>query len=86
MNVSLGPNGRGFLGWLLDNAPALVAALSAAASILSQYKRRSFWVWLFAFSAFVFTFFSEVSRASSETSQNSDSHGEANSSETEGLR
>jgi hypothetical protein len=86
MNVDFGPNGRGFLSWVLDHVPALVAALTAAGSVLSRYRRRNFWVWLFALSAFLFTFFSEVSRSSSGHSQNSDSYGEADSTETEGLR
>jgi len=86
MNTEFGPNGRGILGWLLDNIPAVVAGLSAASAVLSAHRRRTFWVWLFAVSAFLFTFFSEVVRSSPETSQKSDSYGETNSTETEGLR
>jgi hypothetical protein len=86
MGTEFGPNGRGILGWLLDNIPAVVAGLSAASAVLAAHKRRTVWVWLFAVSAFLFTFFSEVSRSSSETSRKSDSYGETDTSETEGLR
>jgi hypothetical protein len=86
MGTEFGPNGRGVLGWLLDNIPAVVTALSAASAVLATHKRRNIWVWLFAASAFLFTFFSEVSRSSSETSPNSDSYGETDTSETKGLR
>jgi hypothetical protein len=85
MHTDFGPNGRGILGWLLDNVPAVVVALSAASAVLTRYKRRTFWVWLFAASAFLFTFFSEVSRSSSEPSQKSDSYGETHTTETEEL-
>jgi len=86
MHTEFGPNGRGILGWLLDNISAVVAGLSAASSVLAAHRRRTFWVWLFAASAFLFTFFSEVARSSSETSQKSDSYGETDSTETEGVR
>jgi len=86
MGTEFGPNGRGILGWLLDNIPALAAGLSAAAAVISAHRRRNIWVWLYALSAFLFTFFSEVSRSSSQTSKNSDSYGETDTTETEGLR
>jgi hypothetical protein len=91
MNSEFGPNGRGVLGWLLDNIPAVISALSAASGILSVHKRRTIWVWLFAVSAFLFTFFTEVSRnletsENSENSENSGSYGETDTTETKGLR
>ncbi len=85
MGTEFGPNGRGILGWLLDNIPAVVAGLSAASTVLSVHRRRNFWVWLFAVSAFFFAFFSEVARSSHETSQKSDSYGETDSTQTKGL-
>lgn len=51
------PNGS-FFRWLLDNLPALGAALAAAGSILMAYRHRTLWVWIYAISTFFVTLFS----------------------------
>jgi len=73
--VELGPNGGGLLRWVLDNIPALVAALSAAGAILAKHRRRNFWVWLFAASAFIFTFFTELTSNDKQYGDQTESEG-----------
>lgn len=50
------PNGN-FIRWLIDNLPALGAAIAAAGGVLMTFRRRTFWVWVYAVSTFFVTLF-----------------------------
>lgn len=59
------PNGN-FLRWIVDNLPALGAALAAAGAVLMTFRRRTVWVWIYAISTFFVTLFSQSSAYAKE--------------------